>query len=864
MQTRTFTLTLSASPVTAGSCTLTATLMDGSFLEPSATVQFATNGSALFGNAQSTFTGTTDAQGRATATLSDTRTETVNITALAKVNGASVASAFTDVTFSSGAVSAYTRPHLREASGSGESVTLSTTGLGSTVSTDIPLSGNGPISANDRVILTWRATRAGSSSQETLTALTRDVSTGDINSGAISIPAPTATYVTPYSNGGSLELSYTVFDGTNAVQKGEPSAKEFVAVDAGASTLAAPSVPEATGDSIPANTATATLRIPPWAGMALEQLVTYDWVGTFAGGGTRTLTDNIQVTSFNVNQAIDFVLAPSQAVAPFDGGSVDVSYFVNGIGGSASHRYGVGAQQALPAPVVTSATGSTVPPGGDATVRVSYPGIKSGDRISLLWQPYGTGSVPGSAYTTPHDVSANEATSGAVTLTVPAAYVNPYEGGRVEVSYREMASNRQSATANYTIGTAAGAGTVTSFVVELPSNGGPVSGNGVAYYQALATVTDDRGAVVQGATVSFAGSMPGGGEGFSLSQGEDVTDAQGHARTEVRCSRPAEVIVLARCGTGDAGETLILNFEAVISGTTSTFTANPQTIVADNQDEALLTLTARSAEGAAMTGLASRLSFILTGGGAVTRVQETPAGSGIYTAALRAGSAGSITVVPHLDGQPVAGLSAEVTSVAEYATMSPLVNGYTFQANAGFPTTGFAQARFQLLINGSAANNGQYAWSVDQTWLTVDGAGNVTFIRKPAASEKTVSVIARPVSGTPYAYKLTLNDWYINNGSTLLNWSGANSWAQQQGGVLPTVQQVNGSTTHGNGVRGTVGGLWSEWGDLTRYSSDFGSKACWASEAAGSGNHYGVNLSNGYLAGGNDINIGYVVCRQGL
>lgn len=72
---------------------------------------------------------------------------------------------------------------------------------------------------------------------------------------------------------------------------------------------------------------------------------------------------------------------------------------------------------------------------------------------------------------------------------------------------------------------------------------------------------------------------------------------------------------------------------------------------------------------------------------------------------------------------------------------------------------------------------------------------------------------------------------------------------------------------YSNGTRGTVGGLWSEWGTPDVYSSSgfvSGSSANWTSEQNGPGYHFTAVLSNGFIGNGGDTYLAYVLCRQGL
>ncbi|WP_279052182.1 hypothetical protein [Cedecea davisae] len=66
-------------------------------------------------------------------------------------------------------------------------------------------------------------------------------------------------------------------------------------------------------------------------------------------------------------------------------------------------------------------------------------------------------------------------------------------------------------------------------------------------------------------------------------------------------------------------------------------------------------------------------------------------------------------------------------------------------------------------------------------------------------------------------------------------------------------------------IRGTLSGLWSEWGDLFQYSgTGFASYGNWSSEQASSGKHYLVTLYQGYAGSNYDTYTFCVVCRQGF
>ncbi|MHA0951366.1 hypothetical protein ACR9HI_09590, partial [Enterobacter ludwigii] len=161
-------------------------------------------------------------------------------------------------------------------------------------------------------------------------------------------------------------------------------------------------------------------------------------------------------------------------------------------------------------------------------------------------------------------------------------------------------------------------------------------------------------------------------------------------------------------------------------------------------------------------------------------------------------------------------------------SISTQVNAYNFSITSEegkFPSTGFKGATFTLeLKNGASASN--YQWTSDASWINVNG-GVVKFM--DVGTGDKVTITGRPTSaeGKIIRYSFTLRGWFINNGSTLMKFNEANAYCAGKGYVMPSVAQLNGNTTinpgsQTNGVRGGIGGLWSEWGDLNRYTgADF-------------------------------------------
>ncbi|HCR2979759.1 TPA: Ig-like domain-containing protein, partial [Serratia marcescens] len=303
----------------------------------------------------------------------------------------------------------------------------------------------------------------------------------------------------------------------------------------------------------------------------------------------------------------------------------------------------------------------------------------------------------------------------------------------------------------------------------------------------------------------------------------------------------------------------------------STFYSDVGAIIPDGVDTAHLTLEAKDAFGNAITGLvAAGLTFTLTPAsadmtlGAVTEVSD-----GRYTATLTGTQAGDYQVTPTINGTPIGSLG-ELIHVAAVATdvQDILVNGYTFAKDAGFPKTGFTGAKFTVQLNGGEPTD--YTWTSTATWASVDTGGVVTFTAKGDSTPVTITATSKADSTKAFAYTFTLNDWYINNGSTGVTWSAANTYCTNQGAALATRLQLGGPqmTAGQYNVRGTVDSLWSEWGNLSTYTgSGFPSSGyTWTSEVYSSGRHYTFSLPTGLVAyntsGGS--NSDYVACRQGL
>lgn len=212
--------------------------------------------------------------------------------------------------------------------------------------------------------------------------------------------------------------------------------------------------------------------------------------------------------------------------------------------------------------------------------------------------------------------------------------------------------------------------------------------------------------------------------------------------------------------------------------------------------------------------------------------------------------------------------STQVTFTTEPVlnAMSVMAGGFTYTPEQGFPKTGFSMAKALFYINGSADLNSQHEWSCDQSWVSVTRGGELIFTGAPTSETKNVTVTARPLSGVGriYQYSFSLEKWFINNDDISMNWSDTQTWVMQSPeNALATVQEINGSSDYGNGIRGVVGSVWSEWGNMLAYTnSGFVPGGYWSSEKSTDGYHYFIFLDRGECRSVIDEGLCHTLCYR--
>ncbi|HBC5194890.1 TPA: hypothetical protein KEU15_002601, partial [Serratia marcescens] len=141
------------------------------------------------------------------------------------------------------------------------------------------------------------------------------------------------------------------------------------------------------------------------------------------------------------------------------------------------------------------------------------------------------------------------------------------------------------------------------------------------------------------------------------------------------------------------------------------------------------------------------------------------------------------------------------------------VNGYRFGADAGFPTTGFAGAKFTFeLKEGKAAD---YTWSSSAPWVSVNDNGEVSFTGQGNGQRVTLTGTAKSGGGA-ITYSFQLKRWFTNKGDQAMTWSKANMTCRlpkaSEVANSRTLEILGGGTPILTGPTRVVGNLWGEWG----------------------------------------------------
>ncbi|MDK9605328.1 Ig-like domain-containing protein [Lelliottia wanjuensis] len=179
-------------------------------------------------------------------------------------------------------------------------------------------------------------------------------------------------------------------------------------------------------------------------------------------------------------------------------------------------------------------------------------------------------------------------------------------------------------------------------------------------------------------------------------------------------------------------------------------------------------------------------------------------------------------------------------------------NGKSFAPDAGFPKTGFLSGSFTLEIGNTTANNANYTYTSDNSWLRPDSTpGKYVMVSPPTVDMKTVTLTATPKSGQgqPLTYVVHLDHWFTNIARSSKDPTVADQDCLNKGMTIPGYKLLSDVPPSSMGVR-AVGSLWGEWGDLSTYSNwstASTAQSMWAAEDGVHETRIFVHWRDGYV-----------------
>ncbi|EOY5726390.1 invasin domain 3-containing protein, partial [Enterobacter cloacae] len=487
-----------------------------------------------------------------------------------------------------------------------------------------------------------------------------------------------------------------------------------------------------------------------------------------------------------------------------------------------------------------SLTGTT---SGTTTVTVTVGGSAfSVTAAGVTLKPGAPVAANSTLTASPLSIVADNTATSALTLTLKDANNNLVPGQTVvfasdlanstpgtatdngDGTYTTTLKGTKAGTANITVTVGGTAFGVTPASVTL-TNGAPVAANSVLTATPASITADGTSAAilklalydaymnpVANQSVSFASSLANSTAGTATNNGDGTYTA---TLTGTTTGTSTVTVKLGGTvfGVTAASVTLMPGMPVAAK---SSMTVSPSTIPADGDSAATITLTLKDANNNLAPGKAVALVSSLSD---VSFSAVTDKGDGTYTATMSGTTAGTATLSITVGGTAVAVTATVTLTVPDMpSTTTFSVNGATFAFSTGFPRTGFLNATYQVLYAGSASNNSNYTWTVDQSWLTVDSSGNVTFTGTPATATKTATVLATPrsgVGGGARKYTFTLSKWFTWRGGSM-SWNdtlfacGVNNFPQRADFVNITSYAAQSTRS----ATDTTGVLWPEWGNM--------------------------------------------------
>ncbi|MFH8133326.1 inverse autotransporter beta domain-containing protein [Pantoea osteomyelitidis] len=156
-------------------------------------------------------------------------------------------------------------------------------------------------------------------------------------------------------------------------------------------------------------------------------------------------------------------------------------------------------------------------------------------------------------------------------------------------------------------------------------------------------------------------------------------------------------------------------------------------------------------------------------------------------------------------------LSGEVKFTAVSTLKANALDGsasYTFtDLNAGLPTTGMADASFDIVINEQPGEAANYSWQSNTSAVSVSSSGRVTLKSNPGQSPVVITMTDK-LSGTVLTYSFSLVKWFTLH-NTLVDFAGAQGLCKAENAAIASVTEIS----SGQDVRGS-GSFFGEWGNF--------------------------------------------------
>lgn len=244
------------------------------------------------------------------------------------------------------------------------------------------------------------------------------------------------------------------------------------------------------------------------------------------------------------------------------------------------------------------------------------------------------------------------------------------------------------------------------------------------------------------------------------------------------------------------------------------------------------------------------VSFAATGHAVLSQAEATTNANGKAFITVTDSYDEKVTVSAKSKAYPSdPGISHTVSFTKEQFT-GISVNGHTFTIADHFPTIGMLYAEFTMEINGTTANNGDYTWSSDASWIRINTPGVISFTG--SATTKTATITATPISGAgaPLIYRFTLKHWLLNIARSTDNPADADADCAGYNGTVPGYTILSTGKPGEYGKRGT-GTFYGEWGDPTgvtsKWSTASPAESMWAAETGSNNTRIFVHWRDGYV-----------------